>query len=82
MTLPPYQLECTESRDVKELEKIMSVQTPNQQEKGATGKFWEATRKTLHTATVQANRYKRLVQKKIDLTSLHKKIGHAHSDLG
>lgn len=60
----------------------MSEQEPNQQEKGATEKFWEATRKTLHTATVQANRYKRLVQKKIDLASLHKKIGHAHSDLG
>ena len=60
----------------------MSEESPNQQEKGATEKFWEATRKTLHTASVQANRYKRLVQKKIDLASLHTKIGHAHSDLG
>lgn len=60
----------------------MSEQPPSQPEKGATEKFWEATRKTLHSATVQANRYKRLVQKKIDLASLHKKIGHAHSDLG
>lgn len=60
----------------------MTEQPTNQPEKGATEKFWEATRKTLHTATVQANRYKRLVQKKIDLASLHKKIGHAHSDLG
>lgn len=60
----------------------MSEQPSTQPEKGATEKFWEATRKTLHSATVQANRYKRLVQKKIDLASLHKKIGHAHSDLG
>lgn len=60
----------------------MSEQPPSQPEKGATEKFWEATRKTLHSATVQANRYKRLVQKKIDLASLHKKIGHSHSDLG
>lgn len=60
----------------------MSEQPPSQPEKGATEKFWEATRKTLHSATIQANRYKRLVQKKIDLASLHKKIGHSHSDLG
>ena len=60
----------------------MSEQPPTQPEKGATEKFWEATRKTLHSATVQANRYKRLVQKKIDLASLHKKIAHSHSDLG
>jgi hypothetical protein len=82
LTLLPHQLESFESCDLNELEENMSEQTPNQQEKGATEKFWEATRKTLHSATVQANRYKRLVQKKIDLASLHKKIGHAHSDLG
>ncbi len=67
---------------VKELEETMSEQEPTQPEKGATEKFWEATRRTIHSATVQANRYKRLVQKKIDLASLHKKIGHSHADLG
>jgi uncharacterized membrane protein len=60
----------------------MNEQEPHSPEKGATEKFWEVTRKTLHTATVQANRYKRLVQKKIDLASLHKKISSAHADLG
>lgn len=50
--------------------------------RGAGEKLWEATRKTFHTASFQANRYKRMVQKKIDLAALHKKIAIAHSDLG
>jgi uncharacterized membrane protein len=51
-------------------------------EKRATEKLWETTRKTFHTATFTANRYKRIVQKKIDLGSLHKKISHTYTDLG
>lgn len=50
--------------------------------KGPTEKLWETTRKTFHTATFRANRYKRIVQKKIDLGSLHKKISHTYTDLG
>jgi uncharacterized membrane protein len=50
--------------------------------KGAPEKFWDATRKTFHTATFRANQYKRVVQKKIDLASLHKKIANVHADLG
>lgn len=65
----------------------MSEEKENPQEemeehKGTGEKFWDATRKTLHSATFQANRYKRIVQKKIDLASLHKKISSAHADLG
>jgi len=47
-----------------------------------TEKIWDATRKTFNTATFRAGQYKRIVQKKIDLTSIHKKIGTVHSDLG
>jgi predicted nucleic acid-binding Zn-ribbon protein len=50
--------------------------------KKTTEKIWDSTRKTLHAATFQANKYKRIVQKKIDLASLHKKISSAHSELG
>lgn len=51
-------------------------------EKGAAEKLWETTRKTFQTATYKANQYKRIVQKKIDLGSLHKKISNTYADLG
>jgi hypothetical protein len=47
-----------------------------------TDKIWGATVKTWHTATFRANQYRKIVQKKIDLTSVHKKISTAHTDLG
>lgn len=53
-----------------------------EENKGATEKIWSATRKTFHTATFRANQYKRVVQKKIDIASLHKKIANTHCDLG
>lgn len=53
-----------------------------EENKGTTEKLWSATRKTFHTATFRANQYKRVVQKKIDLASLHKKIANTHCDLG
>jgi len=45
-------------------------------------KLLEATRKTLHTASFRANQYKRIVQKKIDVNAVQKKIAVAHTDLG
>lgn len=45
-------------------------------------KIWDSTRKTLHMATFQAGKYKRIVQKKIDLAALHRKIDASHNDLG
>ncbi len=45
-------------------------------------KFWDATVDTWHTATFKAAKYSRLVQKKIDLNSLHKKISSTHTELG
>ncbi len=61
----------------------MEEQESNQEKKKTTGeKLWDSTRKTLHVATFQAGKYKRIVQKKIDLASLHKKIATCHGDLG
>ncbi|HKL20682.1 MAG TPA: hypothetical protein VJ904_02685 [Tichowtungia sp.] len=50
--------------------------------KDTTEKIWDSTKQAWTTATFKAGQYKRLVQKKIDLSALHKKIGVAHSDLG
>jgi DNA-binding transcriptional regulator LsrR (DeoR family) len=53
-----------------------------EKKKTTTEKIWDSTKKTLHIATFQANKYKRVVQKKVDLATIHRKIGVAHSDLG
>ncbi len=53
-----------------------------EKKKTTTEKIWDSTRKTLHIASFQANRYKRIVQKKVDLATIHRKIAAAHSDLG
>ena len=50
--------------------------------KETTEKIWDSTKTAWTTAAFKANQYKRLVQKKIDLSALHKKIGVAHADLG
>lgn len=50
--------------------------------KKTTEKLWDSTRKKLYAATFQANKYKRVVQKKIDLGALHKKISATHNELG
>jgi len=57
-------------------------QTPESEGQPTTDKLWGATVKTWHTATFRANQYRKIVQKKIDLTSVHKKISTAHTDLG
>lgn len=54
----------------------------NSEEKGATERLWESTRKTFQSATFKASQYKRIVQKKIDLSALHKKISNTYTDLG
>ncbi len=56
--------------------------SPKEKRKTTSEKLWDSTRKTLHVAGFQANKYKRIVQKKIDLASLHKKIATCHGDLG
>jgi hypothetical protein len=65
------------------LEVAMNDQNdPNEKKRTTTEKIWDSTRKTLHIATFQANKYKRIVQKKVDLANIHRKIGAAHGDLG
>jgi uncharacterized membrane protein len=50
--------------------------------KETTEKIWGSTRSAWNTATFKANQYKLVVQKKIDLAALHKKVASAHADLG
>lgn len=54
----------------------------NDIELSTSEKLLEATKKTLHNATFKANQYKKIVQKKIDLNAVQKKIATAHTDLG
>lgn len=56
-----------------------------EQEHGGTAtteRLWNSTLKTFHNATFKANQYKRIVQKKIDLNAVQKKISVSHADLG
>ena len=50
--------------------------------KETTEKIWGSTKQAWNSAAFKANQYKKLVQKKIDLSALHKKINTAHADLG
>lgn len=50
--------------------------------KETTEKIWDGTKHAWNTAAFKANQYKKLVQKKIDQSALHKKINLAHADLG
>ena len=50
--------------------------------KETTEKIWGSTRHAWSTATFKANQYKKLVQKKIDQSAMHKKIHVAHGELG
>lgn len=52
------------------------------EERGTPEKLWDATVKTWSSATFRASQYRRVVQKKIDVTAIHKKIATAHTDLG
>lgn len=50
--------------------------------KETTEKIWGSTKHAWGTATFKATQYKKLVQKKIDISALHKKINVAHGELG
>jgi hypothetical protein len=81
-----------QEKDLKEMDQ--KEQTPDTDEqprpqtdqveklKETTEKIWGSTKHAWSTATFKANQYKKLVQKKIDLSALHKKINAAHGDLG
>ena len=50
--------------------------------KETTEKLWGSTKSAWNTAAFKATQYKKLVQKKIDISTLHKKIHNVHADLG
>jgi phosphoribosylformylglycinamidine (FGAM) synthase-like enzyme len=80
---PPESTEPPESAEPPE-----STEPPERQEdqleklKETTEKLWDSTLHAFSSATFKATQYKKLVQKKIDLSALHKKIGTAHAELG
>lgn len=52
------------------------------QDNKPTDRILKATRHALNTASWRANQYKQVVQKKIDLGAIHKKIEQLHTELG
>lgn len=61
----------------------MTIEQQNQEHhESKSEKIWKATRRTFNSATFRANQYKQIVQKKIDLNAVHKKVDHLHSELG
>lgn len=74
----------TEEQPLHASEESLDAQESEQHDrlKETTEKIWGSTRNAWSTATFKANQYKKLVQKKIDLSAIHKKVHVAHSDLG
>lgn len=62
----------------------MSEKHPTTEEtlKRASNRILDATSRTFHQATHKATQYKTIVQKRIDIGSLHRRINHLHHDLG
>lgn len=69
----------SEEQNEQQQQKDESIET---RFKETTERLWEKTRKTFNSATHTAGQYGRIVQKKIDLGALHRKINAAYSDLG
>ncbi len=69
------------SAEVEPAEEFQGVEQHDRL-KETTEKIWGSTKHAWSTATFKASQYKKLVQKKIDLSALHKKIHVAHADLG
>lgn len=79
--------EKTQDKPVSDIEtpkESHEEQQPEQHDrlKETTEKIWGSTKHVWSAATFKANQYKKLVQKKIDQSALHKKIHVAHADLG
>lgn len=51
-------------------------------ERKKTDQLLKVTRNALNTVSFRTNQYKQVVQKKIDLGAIHKKIEQLHSELG
>ena len=50
--------------------------------KELSSRWWGVTQKTVSTAGAKAGEYKRLVRKKLDLTTIQRKIDARYTDLG
>lgn len=74
----------TEGQPTPEPEEAQEVHgsEPHDSLKETTEKIWGSTKNAWNTAAFKASQYKKLVQKKIDLSALHKKVHVAHADLG
>ncbi len=78
------------TENISEQEQTTQGQAPPQETpeehqdrlKETTEKIWGSTKHAWSTAAFKASQYKKIVQKKIDLSAIHKKIGAAHADLG
>ncbi|MDT8444428.1 MAG: hypothetical protein RQ722_09055 [Desulfuromonadales bacterium] len=70
--------------DIETPEEDHEKQHPEQHDrlKETTEKIWGGTKHVWSTASFKANQYKKLVQKKIDQSAIHKKIHVAHGELG
>ncbi len=66
----------------QEQEQKEKMEEQEQQKQKSASDWWKSTRKTLDQASSTAVRYKRMVQKKIDLAATRKKIDQAHAELG
>ncbi|NLC70169.1 MAG: hypothetical protein GX751_02290 [Desulfuromonadaceae bacterium] len=60
----------------------MAEQEKPREEKTSRENFWDSTRKTLNVAAAGAQRYTRMVQKKINLAVTQRKIPAVHAELG
>jgi len=66
----------------QEKEQQEKVEEQEQPKQNTVSDWWKSTRKTLDQARSTAVRYKRMVQKKIDLAATRKKVDQAHAELG
>lgn len=70
-----------EKESPAEVEEALQEEQPDTL-KETTEKLWGSTKSAWNTAAFKAAQYKKLVQKKIDISTLHKKINSAYADLG
>lgn len=83
VTIETEAVETTEASDQEPQEETPDrLREATESIKETSEKLWENTRQAWSTATFKANQYKKLVQKRIDLSAVHKRITAAHGDLG
>ncbi|GEM_PF-617949 len=71
-----------ESSEDQQPEQADRLKETTENIKETSEKIWGSTKHAWNAAAFKAVKYKKLVQMKIDLSALHKKISVAHADLG